>query len=141
MDAGEHSSAKVKNALVLAVSLEAKIERSTVENARQRQRTLYPLVSSKARRFRRGEQRVSYRERSTPWFLLDSFVLENGVGSELQTQRFGMLADKRSEVFPERLSFYTEKNPMFENLRYLSVSSVVFPTRRGLCGTGFRRRC
>jgi len=94
--------------------IEDRIERSTAENARQRQRTFYPLVSSKAQKSRRATSRLPRtlnkdRERPIPWFLFDSFAPRSGVGSESQSQRFGMLTDKRSEVFLERLSFYTEK--------------------------------
>jgi len=98
------------NPLVLAVSLETGIERSTAENAlplglvegskiqtwserstaknaRQRQRILYSLVSSKAQKTRRAASRLPRtlgrdREHSIFWFLLNSFAPGSGVGSE-----------------------------------------------------------
>jgi len=75
------------------------------------------LVSSKAQKSRNAASRLP----RTLDPLLDSFAPGS---SESQIQQFGMLTGEQSEVFFERLSFY-EKNPMFENLRDLSVSSIV----------------
>jgi len=115
------------NALVLAVSLEAGIERSTAENARRRQRMLYSLASPKVRRSRNGlsgrlpRTLGGGRERSTPpWFRrLVS-----------QIQRIGMLAGEQSEIFFKRSSFYMVKiacSSIFDVPRFRS--SLVFPTR------------
>jgi len=71
------------NSLILVVFLEARINWSTVENARRRQRTFYPLVSSKA--------------------------LGSGASSGSQTQRIGMLAGERSVVSLKKFSFYIVK--------------------------------
>jgi len=84
---GGHScrefSTETENAQPLGLVEGSEIEEG-IENVRQRPRTL------------------------DPWFLLDSFAPGIGVGSESQTQRFGMLAGERSENFLER-SFYTVK--------------------------------
>jgi len=112
------------NPLILAVSLKAGIERSTVENARQRQKTLYPLVSSKARRGTIDCQECSAEaknECSTP--LETRFALGSGAGSVLQTQRIRMLVGERSEIFLKRLSFYIVKIACFPTL----LGFVSFP--------------
>jgi len=121
-NAGNHScrerSAEAENAqpLVLVESLEAEIERSTVENARRRQKMLYLLVSKAC------------------------FALGSGAGSVSQIQRIGMLADERREIFLKRFPFYTVKI-VFEIFRRFSVSFVTyFPrcvfTRCEYCGAG-----
>jgi len=65
------------------------------------------------------------QEHSTPWFLFDSFAPGSGVGSESQTQRFGMLAGERNEVFPLEIVFLYGKNYTLRNFRSSSVPSVV----------------
>jgi len=114
-------STEAKNALspclVEGSEIEERLERPTAENARRRQRTLYPLVLSKTR-----------------------FTLESGASSVSQTQRIRMLAGERSDFSLKKSSSYTKE------IACSRISDVVcvirFPSRYRCCGAGSRRgRC
>jgi len=125
--------------LVLAVFLEARIERSTVENSRRRQRTFYPLVSSKARKRNGLSGWLSRtldrgRECSTPWS-------RRRLGCSRKRSR--LLAGERSEVkfLLKRLPFYIATR-MFGDFRRFSVLfDINFPHAvRMLRSGGFGER-
>jgi len=129
-------------------SMEQRLERPTAENARRRQRTLYPRVSSEAQRESQKRSTVENARQGqrTLYLLVSPKALGargNGAGSGSQTQRIEMLAGERSVFSLKRSLFYTRKiahSWIFGASRYCSLSTILFiiylpAVRSGSIGT------
>jgi len=121
---------RVPNPLVLTVFLATRIERPSVENARRRQVTSYPLVSSEARRG--SAWAVDSRERSTEAGNTLPLCLAEGSVCSRKRSRLGIAdsADRdagwRAEwSLVKKILFLYCKIHVFESFRRRSVLFVI----------------